>query len=240
MGSVARNAPCPCGSGRKVKRCCGPLDPVRVARDHDAVGERIQAWAFECYPEEMRAAALEITEGREGLVVGDAELSLIASWTLNDRELAVGGTPAQRYAEREDLDSRERDVAGRIAAARLGLLRVVGVMPGRWIEVEDLAIADGPQVRAMSHGVSRSARVRDVLVGRLMDGPPERSLWGPVVFLSRETGRELRDLLADHVTSLGLRDEPNGVARAMQAAARDITVLLAPGLRKSRVSRRAA
>jgi hypothetical protein len=126
------------------------------------------------------------------------------------------------------------------AAARLGLLRVVGVMPGRWIEVENLSIVDGPQVRAMSHGVSRSARVRDVFVGRLMDGPPERSLWGPVGFLNRETGRELRDLLADHVTSLGLSDEPDGVARAMQAAARDITVLLAPGLRKSRVARRAA
>jgi hypothetical protein len=211
-----------------------------MARDHDAVGERIQAWAFQHYREDMRAALLEITESREGLVIGDADLALIACWTLNDRELAVGGTPSQRYAEHEDLDSGERDVATRIAAARLGLLRVLGVMPGRWIEVENLANVDGARVRAMSHDVSRSARVGDVLVGRLMDGPPGRSLWGPVGFLDRETGRDLRDLLADYVTSLGLSDEPDGVAQAMQAGSRDITVLLAPGLRKRRLSRRAA
>jgi hypothetical protein len=216
------------------------VDPARTARDHDAVGERIQAWAFERYREDMRAAVREITEGGEDVVIGDADLALIASWALNDRELAVGGTPSQRYVEREDLDSRERDVASRIAAARLGLLRVVGVLPDRWIEVENLGIVDAPRMRVMSHEVSRSARVRDVLVGRLMDGPPERSLWGPVGFLNRETGSELRDLLADNVTSLGVSDEPDSVARAMQAASRDITVLLAPGLRKCRVSRRAA
>lgn len=28
---IPRNAPCPCGSGRKVKRCCLSPDPVRTA-----------------------------------------------------------------------------------------------------------------------------------------------------------------------------------------------------------------
>jgi hypothetical protein len=69
------------------------------------------------------------------------------------------------------MPAAERDVARRMAAARLGLLRVVGAMPGRWIDLLDVAVG-GDVVRAISHDVSWSARPHALLVGRLMDGPP--------------------------------------------------------------------
>ena len=64
---MPRNAPCPCGSGRKFKRCCaGTLDdPAAISRKHDQVGTRIQAWAFEHYDAEVQAAVEEIMAGRE-------------------------------------------------------------------------------------------------------------------------------------------------------------------------------
>ena len=45
-----------------MKRCCGPLldDPVGLANEHSAVGARVQAWAFETYPEEMKAGLEEL------------------------------------------------------------------------------------------------------------------------------------------------------------------------------------
>ena len=120
--------------------------------------------------------------------------------------------------QRHDLPAWERDVASRIAAARFGLLRVVRVMPGRWIELHDLAVGGGV-VRAISHHVSRSARPHDLMVARLMDGPPAPALWGPVGFLTRQSGRELRELLDTHMEVPGLGDAAGGgLAAAMTAA----------------------
>jgi hypothetical protein len=231
VSETPRNAPCPCGSGRKFKRCCADAlgNPAVTARKHDRVGARIQAWAFENHHAEMQAALEEITAGHEDVVLGDVDLQLIASWMHNDRELPGGGTATQRYAGRQDLHPDERDVAARIAAARLGLLRVLRVMPGRWIELHDLTRGDD-LVHVISHDVSQSARPDDVLVGRLMDGPPAPTLWGPVGFLDREAGRELADLLKTYGDSLGLPEQPAGLAAAMHAASREITVMLAPAL----------
>ena len=103
-------------------------------------------------------------------------------------------------------------------------------MPGRWIELHDLTGGDDV-VRVISHDVPRSARPDAVLVGRLMDGPPAPSLWGPVGFLDRGAGRELAGLLKTYGDSLGLRDQPAGLAAAMHAASREITLMLAPALR---------
>jgi len=201
-----------------------------MARQHDAVGTRIQEWAFEQHREAMQDALAEIVAGHNDVVLSDVDIALIAGWALNDRQLPDGGTPAERYAAREDLPDHERDIVRRIAGARLGLLRVLHVMPGRWIELQDLARGRAP-VRVVSHDVSRSARPSSLLVGRLMDGPPAPSLWGPVGFLTRETGGELRDLLTSHLDALDLHDKPDGLATALHAASREITILLAPALR---------
>jgi hypothetical protein len=241
MSARFRNAPCPCGSGRKFKHCCADAvdHPKRIAQQHDAVGRRIQAWAFEHYCEAMCDAFAEITSGHADRVLGDLDLQLIGSWMFNDRQLADGGTAAQRYAQRNDLPARERDIARRIAAARLGLLRVVRVLPGRWIDLHDLAVG-GELVRAISHDVSRSARPHDLLVGRLMNGPPAPALWGPVGFLNRQRGRELLELLHTLMDALGVGDAADGLAAAMHAASREITVMLAPALQPANASPKAA
>lgn len=93
---------------------------------------------------------------RTGVVVGDADLQLAGTWVLSDRELPGGGTLSQRYAQRLDLPSGERDIAERIAAAGLGLLRVISVKPGRGIELNDLTRAE--LVSVISHDLSRSVR----------------------------------------------------------------------------------
>jgi hypothetical protein len=123
--SVSRNAACPCGSGRKYKRCCLGEEErfAREARSDDAVGRRMQEWSSIVFDDEV-TAALEEYVGPER-VMDDADLQIFAVWFHNDRELAIGGTPAERYAARGDLPEAERAAAARIAAARLGLYRVL-------------------------------------------------------------------------------------------------------------------
>jgi hypothetical protein len=239
-GEISRNDPCPCGSGRKFKRCCQDLhnNPVALAKPHDEVGSRIQAWADQHHDQEMQAGLEEFFGGYEGVVVGDVDLQLVGTWLLSDRELPDGGTIAERYAGRADISGEERDIARRIAVARITLLKVDGVAPGRSISVHD--IGRDELVTVFSHGVSKSVKPGDVIVARIMAGPPAPSLWGPVAFIDRHSGRELQELLTARIRSLGLRDEPGSLATALQAASREITALLVPAMRRSRHDQLAA
>lgn len=234
--TVSRNASCPCGSGRKFKRCCQRAleHPATIARLHNAVGLRVQAWASEHYGDEVAAAFDEIVGGRDGIVLGDGDLQLIGTWALSERRLPGGGTIALRYAQRADLADDERDIAARIAAARLTLFRVDRVMPDRWIAAYDLTL--GERVTISSHDVSRSVSSSSVIVGRLMAGPPAPTLWGPVAVVDRESGSRLSELLQAHVQSMDLEREPAPLAMAMRQASREITALLAPALRESQAA----
>jgi hypothetical protein len=230
MTVAGRNEPCSCGSGRKFKRCCGPLleNPAGVAKEHSAVGARVQAWAFETYPEEMEAGLEEMLGGRKEFVVGDADVELARTWVLSDRVLRGGDTLAQRYCERLELPPREGDIAERIAAARLALLRVISVRPGREIELDDLTRTR--VVSVISHDLSRSVQPDDVILARVMAGPPAPTVWGPVAFVTSTTGPKLSEILKTRIVELDMRDQPEGLAIAMHAASREIVSLFLPPL----------
>jgi hypothetical protein len=189
--AVARNCPCPCGSGRKYKRCClaEKKRAAREARFDDAVGRRIQDWSAKVAGEDI-GAALEEFIGPDR-TMDDSDMQIFATWFASDRELPGGGTPAKCYAARDDLPADEREAAARIANAKLGLHRVLAVEPGRWIELED--IVHGTRTRAQSANVSREAIRWDILLGRVMASEPQ-SLWGPVRFFKPD---DEADLLAE-------------------------------------------
>jgi SEC-C motif-containing protein len=236
VSRIARNAPCPCESGRKYKRCCGAVrpevDPRALSRGDMAVGGRIQEWAYANHRDEMDAALDELVGDRRGTVFDDADTQLLTSWQLNDRELLGGGTPAQRYARLAGLADSERATAVRIASARLAVLRVRSTEPGRAIEIEDVT-RGGARVRVVSHEVSCRVQTNHMFVGHLMLGPPSVSLWGPMAMLDRRRGRELRDLLKERVAVLGLdpsADDVLGVA--ITSAALEVTRMLMPALRR--------
>jgi hypothetical protein len=191
--SLSRNAQCPCGSGRKYKRCCLAVEAhaAREARFDDAVVRRIQVWSAKLFDDEI-PAALEKFAGIER-TMDDDDIQIFATWFHNDRELAGGGTPAERYAARSEIPPDEREAASRIAAARLGLYRVLAVQPGRSLMLEHFI--DGTCIEVRSPHVSRDAVRWDVMLGRVIDGDPP-GLWGPARFFEPCEELELRAELA--------------------------------------------
>ena len=164
---------------------------MREARFDDAVGRRIQDWSSKASDGEI-TAALEEFVGPER-VMNDADIQIFATWFHNDRELAGGGTPAERYAARPELPADEREVASRIATARLGLYRVLAVEPGRSLTLE--CLLDGTRIEVRSTHVSRDAVRWDILLARVMAGEPP-SLWGPTRSFEPCEEPELRAELA--------------------------------------------
>ena len=213
--AVARNNPCPCGSGRKYKRCC-LAEEKRAARDarfDDAVGGRIQDWSTEVAGDEISAALEEF--GGPNRTMSDSDMQIFATWFSCDRELPGGGTPAERYAANPDLSADEREAASRIAGAKLGLHRVLAVEPGHWIALED--IVSGTRARVQSTEVSRDAVRWDILLGRVM-GSETLSLWGPVRFFEPH---DEPDLLAELRRLAGADVDEVGDGADLSVAFRD-------------------
>ena len=199
-----------------------------MAEVHSAVGARVQAWAFATHAEEMKAGPAEVLGAHKEFDFGDVAAELAATWVLGDRVLPGGDTLAQGYAERLDLPPREADIADRIAAARLALLRVISVRPGREIELDGLT--HDRVVSVISHDLSRPVEPGDVMLGRVMAGPPAPTVWGPVAFVTPSTGPKLSEILKTRIIELDMRDQPQALATAMHAASREVVSLFLPAL----------
>jgi hypothetical protein len=165
---------------------------VRAARFDDAVGGRLQDWASKQFGHEI-SAALDDFDGSSRAAMHDTDIEIFAVWFHNDRELAGGGTPAERYASRRELPPAERTAASRIATARLGLYRVLAVEPGRSLVLEE--VVGGSRIEVSSPHVSREAVRWDILLARVMEGNPP-SLWGATRLFEPREELELRAELA--------------------------------------------
>lgn len=189
----ARNAPCPCGSGVKFKRCCGASarDHAAEVRRDERVGRETENWALANFGDEFRDVVGQVDRDLDGHPQGDW---ILLHWLLLDRELSGGGTPAQRYAALPQLSDADREVAVRIAAARPGIHRVIACEPGHALELED--VLRGGRIRVHSDSVSRAAAIWDVLVARVMAGPRGASLWGPTAFFAFDEENELLEAFA--------------------------------------------
>jgi hypothetical protein len=191
MGSIGRNEPCPCGSGRKYKKCClatGGAVPY-TATDRDAALQRLLRWI---HPDDMDDARKNLwgehlprrEQWKDTVLVQMAEHAL-HYWLFFD-ELEDGRTLADEILESErDLRRGERRYIemGRECAMRL--YEVINVEPGASVTLRD--ILQGSEIRVWERTASRSLHVWDLLAARVMpkgvSGQPERSTAG--VFLSR-------------------------------------------------------
>ena len=235
MSQIGRNGPCPCGSGRKHKRCClrRDADVALDARVAEHVWDRMQSWAFDRYGDQIGGALKEHMDARgvgtDERPAFDEDLSLALCCLLIDRDVEVEGTPAQLYSERCELSVGERQVAARIAASRLGLHRVREAEHGAWIELEDLL--DGRIVRVSSANVSSEAVRWHILLCRVMEGGPTPSLWGPAGFYEPAEEPELLDELRRIATARDLGAGTAGLRAALRVGAGELLCFVPPSRR---------
>jgi hypothetical protein len=226
VAKTARNAPCPCGSGRKYKHCCLLEEErlAKLARDDSRVGRSISDWSVEQFGDEHAGAFEEFhLESRR---IGERDFALLLTWFNSDRELPGGGTPVARYIARPDLNPDERDVAERIAAARLGLYRVRAVVPGHSLQLENLLT--GAVIAVASQTVSCEVVRWDVALCRVMPGGPVATLWGPVLIYAPDEEPELRAELERLAATYGLSCDPAGLSDVFRVASRELLRFVPP------------
>ena len=105
MPGPGRNQPCPCGSGRKVKRCCGEQRGPAQAQLERAFVAQHARWAAEEIGDLPTRTLAELWKGLADLP--DIDLSLVLPLpTLITPELAAAPTSSQR---RRPRPRRRRD-----------------------------------------------------------------------------------------------------------------------------------
>lgn len=183
MGDIGRNAPCPCGSGRKYKRCCFGKQPTIsfTPRDREAALVKLTEFAFRReFEEEQLVAGIEFWSGwldahaDDGL--GERAMDLdesrdaFAAWFPLDFRLGGGQTLLELMLRRGSvqLARGEREYLARMRDTHLRPYQVTDVTPGEGVRLIDLWT--GQQVWVQERLGSEQLVRWDLLAVRLMAG----------------------------------------------------------------------
>ena len=213
MNATGRNAPCPCGSGRKYKQCCllraaaadSTSDYTRAERVAalDAVGDFASRREFEADAEAAQEVFFGPTadvSGADASDVLDDSMPFFECWFLFDFPLQAGGTAVELYLRREGARIRagERRYLERARGATLRPYEVAAVRQGEGLDLVDLWTGNRMQVRERLG--SEQIAAWDVIAARLMDGGDGVPVIEGPIYLYPQTLREpmLKELKLAH------------------------------------------
>ncbi|MCU0253043.1 MAG: SEC-C domain-containing protein [Acidobacteria bacterium] len=197
---AGRNDPCPCGSGRKFKRCCGAVSaPATAAPDSSALLEALAPFAIltEVYedPSEVRMHYA----GPEGLSLDDEnEVATFVEWRALDLRDETGITALQRFAawHVEELNAPARALIDSLDRSQLRLYEVRAVRPGEGLTLHDLV--DGRTVEVQERLGSRTIQPWDLLAARIFESDGVTQMAGGILpFHACEKPALLEALLAE-------------------------------------------
>jgi hypothetical protein len=186
--SIGRNEPCPCGSGKKYKKCClqrGP-EPInymkqKLNRFHErVVGDLLQHGAKVFGPEALDEAAEEFFGWPEGEEAEEIDLeyheTLFYPWFLfkwriesaddkrsltGPRDLSIVHSYLQTQGKR--LDPVEREYLESFRDAPFSFFQVTAVEPGKSVSLRDLLL--DRDYRVLDKTASQSLQKGDVVFG---------------------------------------------------------------------------
>jgi hypothetical protein len=184
---TGRNEPCPCGSGKKYKRCCGApkTDPMefaagRVRATQESAEPKILRYLREELEDEAAEDAwYEFCLGREEPGLEHNEAHLFIPWVLYDWEPweLAADEPELRYARltpawmtiarnRVALTPAEYEFLRDTACAPTSFHEVVRCDPGQTVVARDVYL--GTEETVFDRDVSTSVQPGDLIYGRVV------------------------------------------------------------------------
>jgi hypothetical protein len=223
MGKVGRNEPCPCGSGKKFKKCCQEkqLAAPRFTREDRALAlARLDEFvAEELGPEDdgafdefwgplaERADELDDDATRESEAVFD-------SWFAFDCPLDDGRPAVDHFLElHSTIPAGERAFLGMLRETSMRLYEIVDAVPGVSLTLRD--IFEGGEVtvreRLGSRSLSRFEWVAARVIPRGVSGEPE--IEAGILHIPALLHESVRRQLASHREEF-MRENPGVDIRA--------------------------
>ncbi len=177
---VGRNAPCPCGSGRKYKKCCLPKEEAGRAGKTSATPQELELRnrlhsfsAKEKYRKDFeRAYALYCRKPfRQPLVLGENEqeqFSPFLEWFVHDFKLENGLTIVEEFyrAKEEKFSSEERSLLRYEMDSYCSIYEVLSVTPEVGMRLKDLFTEE--ELDVLEVRGTRTAAKWDVIFARVI------------------------------------------------------------------------
>lgn len=119
---IGRNDPCPCGSGKKFKKCCLPLyeESLEVNFLKFSLYYKIAYHSFTNYREAFKDTAKKFDRGDiasaesfDDLVRNKSEWEEILDWFIFNEYVAKGKTPLQLFLEEDIATEKEKSLLRR-------------------------------------------------------------------------------------------------------------------------------
>jgi hypothetical protein len=176
MADVGRNEPCPCGSGKKFKKCCAQAEVVQIPpetrralalhRGDAQLADEMLRWARKRHGKGWLQEAFDtyFDEFDEG----DYEMQLFVPWAVYHFE-TDGKTLAREFAEarRSRLSADAGEWLGAQARSWLSVWEVLEVSPGEGIRARDLLTFEERFVHEVK--ASKVLKPRHNVLGRVVD-----------------------------------------------------------------------
>ena len=228
---IGRNDPCPCGSGKKYKHCCGqPVAPAAApAESHEGAVALTMAWLAQHHRKGFAAAlqtvmddaVLEIFDDDEDearaamagldVAVRQALHINLAEWLLAEGDIQVKDG-RQRVAElllgpRGPLSTGQRAWLEQLARRPLRLYDVTEVVPGVGVTVCDALATDQPPLVVDERAGSQSMQAGNQFGARVMAVGGRHQFSGAIYPFSAWAGRDVQAKLRELVAVPNLHEE---------------------------------
>ncbi|MEI7705671.1 MAG: SEC-C domain-containing protein, partial [Deltaproteobacteria bacterium] len=178
---TSRNAPCPCGSGRKYKKCHLGEDEERLNGPSRAEARRLaERNAIHGLDDRLNDRMLRLAERRwggkfdvvealEAIGISEGEADFFLPWAVHHFPGPEGFPPRELLLREEGarLRPEERAWLEAQAAAMVSVWEVKEVVPGQGITLRNLLGEEERSVHEVAG--SRVLKPRDTLLGRVVD-----------------------------------------------------------------------
>ncbi|MHB1843736.1 MAG: YecA family protein [Deltaproteobacteria bacterium] len=176
MDKTGRKDPCPCGSGKKYKRCCGASavgtndeaqnPALALHRADGRVVDDVLRWAKKRFGAKWGGEAFEVYLGDGEFDALEAQL--LGPWSVYCFEVE-GKPPAAHYLDERGsrLPNETRAWLEAQLAAWLSIWEVLEVQPGKGLRVRDLLTREERFVHEVSG--SMTLGIRDAVLARVTD-----------------------------------------------------------------------
>lgn len=191
--TAGRNDPCPCGSGKKFKRCCANGGPLAMAQRVPFVLQRMAHYATGPDGHDtMLGLALSAAGGHENAV--EAIRRFLDDPFLVDVAVHEGGL-GEEYADQRGplLAADEVSLLEQVLDEPRRLWEITAVVQGESLTLRDTA--SGDELTVTEHAGSDGREVGELLLARATVVDGEAMLFGvPLLVPLRERDRVLRML----------------------------------------------
>ena len=218
--TLRRNDPCPCGSGKKYKRCCLKKEETQAVSDWSQAVPRAIKWLMAEHPHAVREAldngffgSLDENEGKILHAHKSWETTLINAldWLLAEGTITVEGSE-RRVSEvllegGPRFSAQQRQWIERVAATPLRLYEVAEMTPGRSMSLKDVLLPERLPVLVREKNGSKEVVQFDLIATRIVPVEDHFVLSGSVYLIPQRHGLELIGKLRKHLDDLAL-DSP--------------------------------